>query len=129
MYLCQGQKGVMAHVRSTALPRDSATEGEDVIVEGDAGGDSGDGGGSPKRTVLVQGSDVVSHSRAGDDCDEGSHTWSYYFGLSTITVSRIREMIDRGYFAEGMGHVPGEETVPEPVADELVIFRSFSLLA
>jgi hypothetical protein len=44
-------------------------------------------------------------------------------------VSRIREMIDRGYFAEGMGHVPGEETVPEPVADELVIFRSFSLLA
>jgi hypothetical protein len=57
--------------------------------------------------VLAQGNDVVSHSRARDDCDEGSCTQSYYFGPSMITVSGIRAMIDRGYFAEGMGCVRG----------------------
>jgi hypothetical protein len=43
----------------------------------------------------------------------------------TITVSRIRGMIDRGYFTEGMGREPGEETVPEPHPDEAVVFEEF----
>jgi hypothetical protein len=34
-------------------------------------------------------------------------------------------MIDRGYFAKGMGHEPGEETVLEPNPDEAVVFEEF----
>jgi hypothetical protein len=34
-------------------------------------------------------------------------------------------MIDNGYFAEGMGRKPGEETVPEPHSDEAVVFEEF----
>jgi hypothetical protein len=34
-------------------------------------------------------------------------------------------MIDRDYFAKGMGHEPGEETVPEPNPDEAVVFEEF----
>jgi hypothetical protein len=34
-------------------------------------------------------------------------------------------MIDNSYFAEGMGHEPGEETVPEPNAHEAVVFEEF----
>jgi hypothetical protein len=30
-----------------------------------------------------------------------------------VTVSQIREMIDSGYFAEGMGREPREETISE----------------
>jgi hypothetical protein len=43
----------------------------------------------------------------------------------TITVSRIRGMIDRGYSTKGMGREPGEETVPEPHPDEAVVFEEF----
>jgi hypothetical protein len=116
---------VMAHVRSTAHPRDGATESEDVIVERDAAGDSGDGRGSHERTVLVQESDADSHSRARDNSDEGSRTQSYYFRPSMITVSHIREMIDRGYFAEGMGRVLTEETILVHAVDEAVISEEF----
>jgi hypothetical protein len=115
----------MAHVRSTAHPRDGAPESEDVIMERDAAGDSGDGGGSPERNVPVQESDANSHSGAGDNSDEGSRTRSYYFGPSMITVSHIREMIDHGYFVEGMGRVPTEETILVHVVDEAVIFEEF----
>jgi hypothetical protein len=34
-------------------------------------------------------------------------------------------MIDMGYFTEGMGREPGEETVPEPHPDEAVVFEEF----
>jgi hypothetical protein len=34
-------------------------------------------------------------------------------------------MIDRGYFTEGMGREPGEETVLEPHPDEAVVFEEF----
>jgi hypothetical protein len=67
--------------------------------------------------------DVGSHSKAGADMDEGSYTWSYLFGPSTVTVKRIQGMIDNGYFAEGMGCEHGGETVLEPQADEAVIFE------
>jgi hypothetical protein len=52
--------------------------------------------------------------------DEG-----YYFGPSAVTVSRIREMIDSGYFIEGMGSEPREETVPQPQVNEVVVFEEF----
>jgi hypothetical protein len=34
-------------------------------------------------------------------------------------------MIDNGYFAEGMGCEPGEDTVLEPQTDEVVVFEEF----
>jgi hypothetical protein len=34
-------------------------------------------------------------------------------------------MIDNGYFVDGMGHEPGEETMPEPHVDEAVLFEEF----
>jgi hypothetical protein len=57
--------------------------------------------------------------------DEGSSTQNYYFGPSTVTVSCIQGMIDNGYFAEGMGCEPGEETVLEPQSNEAVVFEEF----
>jgi hypothetical protein len=57
--------------------------------------------------------------------DEGSYTWSYLFGPSTVMVKHIQGMIDNGYFAEGMGHEHGGETVLEPQANEAVIFEEF----
>jgi hypothetical protein len=50
---------------------------------------------------------------------------SYDFGLSTITVGRIRQLEALRYFAEGSVHEPGEETVPEPADDEVVVFEEF----
>jgi hypothetical protein len=34
-------------------------------------------------------------------------------------------MIDNGYFVDGMGHEPREETMPEPHVDEAVLFEEF----
>jgi hypothetical protein len=42
-----------------------------------------------------------------------------------MSVNRIRGMVDSGYFAEGMGRVPEEETVMEPQPDEAVVFEEF----
>jgi hypothetical protein len=48
-----------------------------------------------------------------------------YFGSSTITVSKIKEMEERGYFPEGEGHAPGAETMPETNGDEVVVYKDF----
>jgi hypothetical protein len=42
-----------------------------------------------------------------------------------VTVGRICGMIDRGYFADGMGHEPREETMPELHGNEAVLFEEF----
>jgi hypothetical protein len=99
----------MAHVRSTAHVAGGATgsSGEDHGSEGLAD--------RPKSTAL---SDMGSHSGAGGGADEGSCVRSYFFGPSTMTVNH-------GYFAEGMGHEPGEEVVPEPQPNEAVFLWSF----
>jgi hypothetical protein len=81
-----------------------------------------------KSVLLVESillSDAGSHSGAGGEMDEGPRTWSYYFGSSTVMVSRIRRMINHGYFAKGIGREPEEETVPEPHTDEAVVFEEF----
>jgi hypothetical protein len=48
-----------------------------------------------------------------------------YFGSSIISVSKIKEMEERGYFLEGEGRAPGAETVLEPNGDEGVIYEDF----
>jgi hypothetical protein len=42
-----------------------------------------------------------------------------------VIVSRIHGMVDNGYFTDGMGHEPGEETIPEPNVDEVMVFKEF----
>jgi hypothetical protein len=59
----------------------------------------------------------------GAGVTEGSR--SYYFGPSTVTVSRIREMSALNYFVKGNARMPGEETISEPLADEAVVFEEF----
>jgi hypothetical protein len=118
---------VMARVRNTASLHNGAAEveTEGASVERDVVSEVHGSGGSSKRTESVQASDAGAHSGAGADIDEGSRMCSYYFSPSMVTVSRIKEMIDRGYFTEGMAHMPGEETILEPNADEVVVFEEF----
>jgi hypothetical protein len=51
---------------------------------------------------------------------------SYDFGPSKITKTRIGLMESyANYFSKGYGQPPGAESVPEPRADEAIIFRTF----
>jgi hypothetical protein len=106
----------MAHNKSTARLVGAPTG---------SGGKGHDSEGSTERTESVQLSDAGSHSGAGDEVDKGSCTQSYFFRLSTVAVSRIHGMINRGYFAEGMAHELGEETIPEPNSDKAVFYEEF----
>jgi hypothetical protein len=66
---------------------------------------------------------------AEDDLGEGAlhitKLRTCYFGSSTITVGKIKEMEKRGYFPEGEGHAPRAETVPELNGDETVVYEDF----
>jgi hypothetical protein len=82
-----------------------------------------------ERPGASDGGGHVSIPDVGDDSlgegasdDENSRT--YYFGLSTITVGKIKEMVEKN-FTEGEGRVPGAETVPEPDSDEAVVYEDF----
>jgi hypothetical protein len=72
---------------------------------------------------------VSSGGESGDFMDEGAsdnENWRMYcFGASTITVDRIKEMSDKGYFVEGEARASGEETTPEPNKDNVVVFEDF----
>jgi hypothetical protein len=118
---------VMARVRSITRLRNDAPvqEGEGAVTERGAVGEGRMSVGSAERTKSVRVSDVGSQSNAEDDSGGGSCTRSCNFDLSTVTVSRIRDMIDHGYFAEGGAHTPGEETIPKPKNDEPIIFEEF----
>jgi hypothetical protein len=88
---------------------------------GSSGEDRGSSG-SKERTESARLSDMGLQGEAGDIVD---NSWSFLFGSLSITVSRIHGMIDSGYFVEGMGHEPGEETVLKPHPDEAVVFVEF----
>jgi hypothetical protein len=46
------------------------------------------------------------------------------FGTSRISLVRVQEMQQLGYFGDGVGRVPGAEEIPEPEG-ELVVFEAF----
>jgi hypothetical protein len=50
------------------------------------------------------------------------------FGVSRISLVRVQDMQQLGYFGSAVGRVPGAEEVPEPEG-ELVVFEAFSPLA
>jgi hypothetical protein len=43
----------------------------------------------------------------------------------TITVGKIKEMVEKCYFPEGEARPPGAEMVPEPDNDEAVVYKDF----
>jgi hypothetical protein len=67
------------------------------------------------------GTDDSTDERASDN--KNSHT--YNFGASTITLGRIKEMTEKGYFADGEARAPGAELVPDPGEDEAVMYEDF----
>jgi hypothetical protein len=48
----------------------------------------------------------------------------YYF-RSSITIGKIKEMVEKGYFSKGRPRAPGAETVPEPDNNEVVVYEDF----
>jgi hypothetical protein len=50
---------------------------------------------------------------------------SYEFGASSVTVGCICQMESLGYFTEGSVRETGEEIVPEPNSDKVVVFEEF----
>jgi hypothetical protein len=63
-----------------------------------------------------------SLGKGGSD-DENSQT--YYFRSSTITVDKIKEMVEKGDFLEGKACAPRAEMVPEPDSDEAIVYENF----
>jgi hypothetical protein len=45
--------------------------------------------------------------------------------LSTITVGKIKEMVEKDYFPKGGARAPGTETMPEPDDDEAVVYEDY----
>jgi hypothetical protein len=61
----------------------------------------------------------------GECASDSAKTRMCYFGSLTITVRKIKEMEERGYFPEGVGHAPGTETVLEPNGDKAIVYKDF----
>jgi hypothetical protein len=64
----------------------------------------------------VEGKDVLS---------EGAAAHTHYFGSSSITVGKIKEMEEKGYFMRDEARALGAETVLEPCDDEAVVYDDF----
>jgi hypothetical protein len=52
---------------------------------------------------------------------------SFVFGESKVTADLIREYEATGFFPTGNGSTPLDEEIPTPEANEIVVFREFSL--
>jgi hypothetical protein len=61
-----------------------------------------------RHTVSPGAEDTLSEGGLGN---ENSRT--YYFGSSTITIGKIKEMVEKGYFPKDRAHAPGADTVSE----------------
>jgi hypothetical protein len=49
----------------------------------------------------------------------------YYFGSLTITISKIKEIEDKGYFPKYEARAPGAKTMLEPNNDKAVVYEKF----
>jgi hypothetical protein len=61
-------------------------------------------------------------SEGGSD---GENSQTYYFGPSTITIDKIKEMVEKGYFPDGGAHELVVETMPEPDNNKVVVYEDF----
>jgi hypothetical protein len=67
--------------------------------------------------------DVEDSLSEGGSDNENSRT--YYFRSSTITIGKIKEMVEKGYFPDGRG----AKTVLEPEDNEAMVYEEFLSLA
>jgi hypothetical protein len=72
------------------------------------------------RPARPDAEDILSEGGSGN-----KNSRTYYFGSSTITVGKIKEMVEKGYFLKGRAHTPGIEIVPEPDDDEAIVYEDF----
>jgi hypothetical protein len=74
-------------------------------------------------------SHALSAGRSDDSADGGAsddeNSRMYYFGALTITLGKIKEMVEKGYFAESEARAPRAEAVPEPNNDDVVVYEDF----
>jgi hypothetical protein len=79
--------------------------------------------------AATDGERYVASPNAEDDLDEGASDnakfQTCYFESLTITVGKIKEMEEKGYFLEDEARTPGAKTVPEPNGDEAVVYEDF----
>jgi hypothetical protein len=61
----------------------------------------------------------------GGGVSDDENSWTYNFCTSTITLDRIKEMVEKGYFTDGEAHTPAAEAVLEPAADKAVVYEDF----
>jgi hypothetical protein len=79
--------------------------------------------------AASNGERYAASPNAEDDLDEGDSDnvklRTCYFGSSTITMGKIKEMEEKGYFPKGEARAPGVETVPKPNGDEAIVYKDF----
>jgi hypothetical protein len=87
---------------------------------------------SEEATAEVE--QTVAEDRSDDENEEDNNILSpskpshIEFGKSTVTEKNLDVMKKLGYFGEDEGkliHFAGEEVIPEPKEDDVVVFRSF----
>jgi hypothetical protein len=66
----------------------------------------------------LSGTVAVAELRLGDTVE---------FGVSRMSLVRVQDMQQLGYFGGGVGRVPGAEEVPKPEG-ELVVFEAFFIV-
>jgi hypothetical protein len=61
----------------------------------------------------------------GEGASDDENSWTYNFRTSTITIGRMKEMVEKGYFVDGEARTPRAEAVPEPDSDEAGMYEGF----
>jgi hypothetical protein len=61
----------------------------------------------------------------GEGASDDENSQPYYFVLSTITVGKIKKMVEKGYFMEGKARMLGAEMVPKPDREEVIVYEDF----
>jgi hypothetical protein len=61
----------------------------------------------------------------GEGGSGNKNSWTYHFGLLTIIIGKIKEMVEKGYFSESGARAPGTKTMPESDHDEVVVYKDF----
>jgi heterodisulfide reductase subunit B len=61
----------------------------------------------------------------GEGVLDNEESCMYYFGSSTITVGKIKEIDEKRYFVEDVAQATGAKTVVEPNNDEAMGYEFF----
>jgi hypothetical protein len=79
--------------------------------------------------AASDGEKYLASPGTGDTLSEGvsdnENLQTYYFGSLTITVGKIKEMEEKGYFPEDKAHAPWAKTVLKQNNDEAVVYEDF----